>query len=374
MLNRTRYRRLSRLMKALADYLSQHPESANLTVTQLMEELTLHELPELAPLIEPKKERRSKQVETNSASETEDLRDNENVRKKEKEKTKKKNALPPDPFPKEKEINKEKEFLTPSPRAHEEAAGKAKADRNLALQNFEGWCEADFKKQLLRFADRYPIRLLSKFFYYWADRTTDGRMRLQLQQTFDLEKRLAAWASKESNFCKSTGGSNGNTAPAEICSQFALNQEAIPAYPERQAATNGRKAARSFDAFGTPETATRSFDGFGTSEMAAGSFDGYGTSEAAARSFDGYGTSEAAARSFDGYGTPETAARSFDGYGTSETAARFFDGYGTSEAAARFFDGFGTPEMAARFTDSARMNQPNRGTGFVRGEKSLPRL
>ena len=257
------------------------------------------------------------------------------MREKEKEKTKKKNALPPDPFPKEKEINKEKEFLTPSPRAHEEATGKAKADRNLAQQNFEGWCEADFKKQLLRFADRYPIRLLSKFFYYWADRTTDGRMRLQLQQTFDLEKRLAAWASKESNFCKSTGGSNGNTAPAEICSQFALNQEAIPAYPERQAATNGRKAARSFDAFGTPEAAARSFDGFGTSEMAAGSF---------------------------------------DGYGTSETAARFFDGYGTSEAAARFFDGFGTPEMAARFTDSARMNQPNRGTGFVRGEKSLPRL
>ena len=251
--------------------------------------------------------------------------------------------------------------MTPSPRAHEEATGKAKADRNLAQQNFEGWCEADFKKQLLRFADRYPIRLLSKFFYYWADRTTDGRMRLQLQQTFDLEKRLAAWASKESNFCKSTGGSNGNTAPAEICSQFALNQEAIPAYPERLAATNGRKAARSFDAFGTPETATRSFDG-------------YGTSEAAARSFDAFGTPETAAHSFDGFGTPETATGSFDGYGTPEAATRSFDAFGTPETAARSFDGYGTSETAARFTDSARMNQPDRGTGFVRGEKSLPRL
>ena len=274
----------------------------------------------------------------------------------------------------EKEINKEKEFLTPSPRAHEKAAGKAKADRNLALQNFEGWCEADFKKQLLRFADRYPIRLLSKFFYYWADRTTDGRMRLQLQQTFDLEKRLAAWASKESNFCKSTGGSNGNTAPAEICSQFALNQEAIPAYPERQAATNGRKAARSFDAFGTPETATRSFDGYGTSEAAARSFDAFGTPETAAHSFDGFGTPETATGSFDGYGTPETATGSFDGYGTPEAATRSFDAFGTPETAARSFDGYGTSETAARFTDSARMNQPDRGTGFVRGEKSLPRL
>ncbi len=304
MLNRTRYRRLSRLMKALADYLSQHPESANLTVTQLMEELTLHELPELAPLIEPKKERRSKQVETNSASETEDLRDNENVRKKEKEKTKKKNALPPDPFPKEKEINKEKEFLTPSPRAHEEAAGKAKADRNLALQNFEGWCEADFKKQLLRFADRYPIRLLSKFFYYWADRTTDGRMRLQLQQTFDLEKRLAAWASKESNFCKSTGGSNGNTAPAEICSQFALNQEAIPAYPERLAATNGRKAARSFDAFGTGGSNGNTAPAEICSQFALNqeAIPAYPERLAATNG-------RKAARSFDAFGTPDTLLR-----------------------------------------------------------------
>lgn len=223
MLNRTRYNRLAHLFKALTNYLTLHPEFGSWPLTKVLEHLSLHELPAISQQLEPEQPRKRKSHRSNAASSVAKARKETELWQKEKEKTKTNNPLSPHPLPKEKENNKEKEF-PPSPHAHEGEVRKTELEQANSGNNFEVWSEEDFKQRIQTLATRYPTRLLATFFNYWADRTSDGQMRFQLQETFDVEKRLAVWASKESRFCKPTHENAAANQAPEMCSQFALHQ------------------------------------------------------------------------------------------------------------------------------------------------------
>jgi len=61
-----------------------------------------------------------------------------------------------------------------------------------------------FKDSISVFKDQYPKVMLVKFFDYWSEMNkSKTKMRFELQQTFELSKRLAAWSSRESDFSKS---------------------------------------------------------------------------------------------------------------------------------------------------------------------------
>lgn len=63
--------------------------------------------------------------------------------------------------------------------------------------------EAVFKKTLLTFQDKYDVELLKEFFYYWTEKSDNGKkMRFELSknQPFNTARRLSTWKKNESKF------------------------------------------------------------------------------------------------------------------------------------------------------------------------------
>jgi hypothetical protein len=49
--------------------------------------------------------------------------------------------------------------------------------------------------------ENYPKEMLQAFIFYWIERNTTGKkMKFELQQTFEISRRLAKWASNDNKF------------------------------------------------------------------------------------------------------------------------------------------------------------------------------
>jgi len=59
-----------------------------------------------------------------------------------------------------------------------------------------------FKETLRPFIDKYPTEMLKAFFLYWTEPNKSGKMRFELQPTWEVSRRLANWASKDYNKTK----------------------------------------------------------------------------------------------------------------------------------------------------------------------------
>lgn len=62
--------------------------------------------------------------------------------------------------------------------------------------------EQNFKETLRPFIDKYPTEMLKAFFLYWTEPNKSGKMRFELQPTWEVSRRLANWASKDYNKTK----------------------------------------------------------------------------------------------------------------------------------------------------------------------------
>ena len=63
--------------------------------------------------------------------------------------------------------------------------------------------EAVFKKTLLTFQDKFEVELLKEFFYYWTEKSDNGKkMRFELSknQPFNTARRLSTWKKNENKF------------------------------------------------------------------------------------------------------------------------------------------------------------------------------
>ena len=63
--------------------------------------------------------------------------------------------------------------------------------------------EAVFKKTLLTFQDKFDVELLKEFFYYWTEKSDNGKkMRFELSknQPFNTARRLSTWKKNENKF------------------------------------------------------------------------------------------------------------------------------------------------------------------------------
>ena len=63
--------------------------------------------------------------------------------------------------------------------------------------------ESVFKKTLLTFQDKYDVDLLKEFFYYWTEKSDNGKkMRFELSknQPFNTARRLSTWKKNENKF------------------------------------------------------------------------------------------------------------------------------------------------------------------------------
>jgi hypothetical protein len=70
---------------------------------------------------------------------------------------------------------------------------------------------------------KYPEKLLNDFFNYWSEKNSKGKMRWQLEKTFEIPNRLATWASNESKWGKSNVPVKNSLENAKGNLQSALN-------------------------------------------------------------------------------------------------------------------------------------------------------
>lgn len=56
--------------------------------------------------------------------------------------------------------------------------------------------EADFKKSLHPFLDKYGKDVLNEFYLYWTEKNPNGKkLKFEFNKTFDISRRLAKWNS-----------------------------------------------------------------------------------------------------------------------------------------------------------------------------------
>lgn len=63
--------------------------------------------------------------------------------------------------------------------------------------------EKEFKEAIKKFSNSYSIETLKDFFNYWSEpNQTKSKMKFELQDTFDISRRLATWSKREKEFKK----------------------------------------------------------------------------------------------------------------------------------------------------------------------------
>ena len=76
--------------------------------------------------------------------------------------------------------------------------------------------EADFKKSLQPFLDKYGSNLLNEFYLYWTEKNTNGKkMKFEMNKTFDVSRRLSRWSKNNFNT-----GKNGKQEKQEQLREF----------------------------------------------------------------------------------------------------------------------------------------------------------
>lgn len=87
-------------------------------------------------------------------------------------------------------------------------------------KSFKEFSNDDFIHELEKFKDQYPKELLNNFYKYWKEKSPGGKMRFQLEKTWETELRLENWS--RNNLIKVNGahkqplnGSEGKLGTSE---------------------------------------------------------------------------------------------------------------------------------------------------------------
>lgn len=69
-------------------------------------------------------------------------------------------------------------------------------------KSFKVFSEDDFKQDIARFKSDYHTNLLRDFYKYWSEKSASGKMKFQLEDTWETSKRLDTWQRNEDKFSK----------------------------------------------------------------------------------------------------------------------------------------------------------------------------
>jgi hypothetical protein len=64
-------------------------------------------------------------------------------------------------------------------------------------KSFKQFTEKDFIDEISQFANEFPYELRNAFFKYWKERSPGGKMRFQLEKTWETELRLSNWKIRD---------------------------------------------------------------------------------------------------------------------------------------------------------------------------------
>lgn len=65
--------------------------------------------------------------------------------------------------------------------------------------NYKKWDIQQFKDDINKHRRNLPDSTLKKFFNYWSEKDPKGKMKFQLQKTWETNKRLSTWANNNFN-------------------------------------------------------------------------------------------------------------------------------------------------------------------------------
>jgi hypothetical protein len=60
-------------------------------------------------------------------------------------------------------------------------------------KTFKQWDEKEFTERVSKFKEYFPKDLLNGFWKYWTEKSATGKMRFQLEKTWDIKRRLENW-------------------------------------------------------------------------------------------------------------------------------------------------------------------------------------
>ena len=69
----------------------------------------------------------------------------------------------------------------------------------------------DFLKKVIQNREKYSEEMLLNFGNYWTEKNQKGKMRWQLEKTFEIPNRLATWHRNDSKFSRPTTGQSGQS-------------------------------------------------------------------------------------------------------------------------------------------------------------------
>ena len=89
-------------------------------------------------------------------------------------------------------------------REDESREDERKVDNNIPPtakpKTFKQLSEEEFKYSLIKFVEQFGKKTVRAFFEYWSEKDAKGKMRFQLEKTWDSKKRLTTWKNNESKF------------------------------------------------------------------------------------------------------------------------------------------------------------------------------
>ena len=128
-------------------------------------------------------------------------KDSENKSNKENEKPKK----PKKETQKNPPLEKEREYKE---NIKENISVSLSPNGSTPTKSFKQFSKTDFTNEIQPFLQEFGKELCNQFFSYWTEKSASGKMKFQLEKTWDTKRRLDTWRRNEDKF--------GSKQPKEV--------------------------------------------------------------------------------------------------------------------------------------------------------------
>ncbi len=66
--------------------------------------------------------------------------------------------------------------------------------------SYKQWTLEDFQNEMSKYKPNYPVEILMQFYDYWRELTPSGKMKLQLEKSWQTDLRVEKWFKNSHNF------------------------------------------------------------------------------------------------------------------------------------------------------------------------------
>jgi hypothetical protein len=79
------------------------------------------------------------------------------------------------------------------------------AEAQPTQKNFRQLTEKEFYDEVAKYSNQFAKELLRSFYNHWSEKSPKGKMKFQLEETWELKKRLDKWKATDERFNKKNG-------------------------------------------------------------------------------------------------------------------------------------------------------------------------